>query len=160
MHSFSNLKAMSSPLVSPLLFPRRIRYGQFVLKFTQEERECPNLIADYPARRGSARSARSATRRLEKREESNGGGNEATRYAKKRAARRGNEARSRGRDLAGTGMNAERSPVGSHAASTAPNLETRRSRERNFTRRAFARAYSRPYRFLPLSLSLYPPEDS
>lgn len=51
MHSFSNLKAMSSPLVSPLLFPRRIWYGQFVLKFTQEERECPNLIADYPARR-------------------------------------------------------------------------------------------------------------
>lgn len=50
-------------------------------------------------------------------------------------------------------MNAERSSVGSHAASTAPNLETRRSRERNFTRRVFARVFTALS--LPPSLSLF-----
>lgn len=58
------------------LFPRRIWYGQFVLKFTQEERGMSQFDRGLSRETGSARSARSATRRLEKREESNG---EATR---------------------------------------------------------------------------------
>lgn len=98
-----DFKSDELPFCSPPSFPGRI-WPRIKIHGARTNRPV-QLTA------GLSRKTVRRARRLEKREESN---SEATRYAKKRAARSGNEARSRGRDLAGTGMNAERSSVGSH----------------------------------------------
>jgi len=135
---FCEFKSDGLPFVSSFpIFPTD--FGR-VLKFKNVKYErMSQLIADYPIRRTAAlerdvlKSERKVTRRR---------GMRRKEQREERTRRR-----SRGRDLAGTGMNAERSSVGSHATSTAPNLETRRSRERNFTSRVFTISS----RFLSLS---------